>query len=104
MLACFPNQEGYKSKFRPPTDVEISNCFPRLLELLDLAQPKGIVLIGKLTDKLRKLKEFKDSPYSDLPFRKITHPSWSIREGKGDLDFHGISQLSSIAQLIREIG
>lgn len=93
-IGCVPwakaQEEGQDPHtFRQPEPIEIEKCFPRFLKILELADPKGIVLLGKVAEKFwtdygeqitKLLSERleKSVSYKMYPAR---HPSYLLRSG-----------------------
>ena len=78
VVACIPrdtSQPLEQEKFRQPTKDEIDACKPRLLEFIDIAKPKAIILIGKIANKTKHVASLK------LPTLAIVHPAYMLRNG-----------------------
>jgi uracil-DNA glycosylase family 4 len=78
LVCCRPTEvRGGKTRNRPPATEEIRNCRPRLLEFVnEIAQPRGIVLVGKHA-------EFNLPPeLARLTHVAIGHPSWILQSGE----------------------
>lgn len=78
LVCCRPTEiRGGKLRNRPPSTEEIRNCRPRLLEFVNkVAQPRGIVLVGKHA-------EYNLPPeISHIPHISIGHPSWILQSGE----------------------
>jgi len=68
---------GKLPPLRQPTLAEGEKCRPRFLEMLDIADPRAIVLMGKVAKKLVK-------PALDhwgVPILEIYHPAYCLRQG-----------------------
>lgn len=78
-IACIPrdleNFDLADGKIRQPSKEEIAACRPRLLEFIDIAKPKRLVLVGKIASKLTYLERLK------LPTLSIVHPAYMLRKG-----------------------
>ncbi len=77
-VACIPLDED--GKIRPPSDEEVQECLPRLVELCDLAKPDAIVFIGKVSQKIQKKLEPKLKNRNTL-FHQMYHPAYLLRKG-----------------------
>jgi uracil-DNA glycosylase len=111
-VACIPNAriEGLEDlddvdipNLRKPTKEEVENCSHRLLSELDIAAPRGIILLGKIAESV--------APTLDgFPFRRLAvpeplsvyHPSYLQRKGcKSSTDFARVA--ISIANFIGQV-
>ena len=50
LVACYPREQKQLGVNEPPEE-SIKACAPRLIEFASLCQPKGILLVGKLSRK-----------------------------------------------------
>lgn len=74
LIGCIPLDENLR-KVHQPHKEHIKACQPRLQEFVELANPKGIVFVGKLAEKnLPKLIDI-----GDRPTTAITHPAAILR-------------------------
>ena len=76
LVACVPRNTdpATKREVDPPTPVSVQECSPRLHELVQIANPKGIILVGDVAAKnVRKL---------DIPFMQMVHPAYALRVGR----------------------
>lgn len=72
-ILCFPSQKDRPSKFRPPTKEEITNCQPRLNDLLEVVNAKYYIALGKVA---------KTNPPTGITFHlELDHPSYINRRG-----------------------
>lgn len=97
-VICYPKDERI-DKFRTPTTEEVDNCFARLVEFIELADPKGLVFVGKVarSTATRIVKQFK------LPEVSIVHPAATLRGDLGDTHLTCKKQWMKIAKLTEEI-
>lgn len=65
---------------RPPTKEEAKSCSPRLLELLEICQPKAIVTLGKSAAK------FVSSSPEKYQRCELVHPAFLLRQTDMQLD------------------
>lgn len=81
-IACAPTEEE-TLKLRPPSKTELSNCRPRLFQLIGILKPKCIVTLGNVAKlSLSKL----DMP-GNIEVWNTVHPSAILRQGeRGGLD------------------
>lgn len=84
ILACIPRHpdEIGTGEIRPPNKEEAAACLPRLLELMVLASPQRIVLLGKIAKRFfPKPKQLINTklPRWDGMAYELTHPSAIIR-------------------------
>lgn len=75
-LACFP-EDPIRDTFRKPETKEVLNCTPRVHDLIRLAEPKGIVLLGKAAEEAH-FRYIKDQ---SIPVLCVWHPSYINRNG-----------------------
>lgn len=72
VVACVPNQPQIdRGGVRPPTSSECETCRPRLLELIRLSSPEGIIAVGDTA--ATHLKDL------GLPLVEILHPAAILR-------------------------
>jgi|TARA_R110002110_G_scaffold80234_4_gene209108 uracil-DNA glycosylase family 4 len=71
VIAC--PSTGDEGESRPPTNFEAEKCSPRLYEVLMMARPKGVVLLGRSAQSfaISSLEKYK-YPYKHL---NLSHPS-----------------------------
>lgn len=74
IVACAPWLDSTYSKYREPTKIEAAACSPRVAALVELIQPKAIVLIGKVSKE-----HFK--PPKGVPSISIVHPATILHSG-----------------------
>lgn len=75
-LACFP-EDPSSDTFRKPETTELLRCKPRVLDLLEFAQPRGVVLLGKVAEGFY----LKDINSLSIPCVGLYHPSYINRNG-----------------------
>lgn len=75
LVGCIPLNED-NDKFAEPPDEAIKKCSTKLREIIDLAKPKLIVCVGKLSSRWAK----KLSPrFVSVKFVDIMHPAFILR-------------------------
>lgn len=74
VLACIPRDDG-RHGFREPTTEEALACAPRLLELVELVRPRGIVLLGQVA----KRHGPKGATVKRIRKLYLPHPAWIAR-------------------------
>lgn len=77
VVACLP--KGEVGELRPPSKHEVSSCEDRLYEVVQMARPKGIVLLGTSAQgySTGALERYKES-YGTL---HLLHPVQILRRG-----------------------
>lgn len=75
VVACRPCENPGAAN-RAPTALEITNCKPRIREVLELCSPKAIVAVGGAAEE-----ELYDYPRGDIPFVSVRHPAYVLRQG-----------------------
>lgn len=80
ILACIPHQSD-GTGFREPDPLEIKACSPRVLEVIQMAEPRLIITLGKIAGKNVKLPD--KMKWAGKPPAMINsyHPSYILREG-----------------------
>jgi uracil-DNA glycosylase family 4 len=74
VVACLPLKTYGKDIIRVPTDEEAAACNPRLQAVIEMAVPKGLVLLGKVAKRYaRNLKVERRL--------ELVHPSFILRNG-----------------------
>lgn len=77
MVACIPFRPG--EEIRQPNATQITACSSRLVEMIAIAQPKLIVLLGKISAKyIDRINDL------SIPMCRLGHPSWIMRLAKDD--------------------
>lgn len=101
-IACIPwkIEKFVKSGVRPPTKIEALACRPRLMDILNIAQPKGIICLG------REAAHFIPKPKEGLPssikfIEEVIHPSAMLRLERDDPVKFGEVRNRTILTLIR---
>jgi uracil-DNA glycosylase family 4 len=69
ILACLPDDD--RGGFREPAPYEAEACRPRVLELIELVRPVGLVLLGRIA------KQF--APKTKIRRLCLVHPAWILR-------------------------
>jgi uracil-DNA glycosylase family 4 len=79
VVGCRPTEQG---SIRPPNEWEVKACAPRLAEILKLASPKGIVLLGRTAERYG-LPVWRDlrCAGSSVKLCTLTHPAYIARCG-----------------------
>lgn len=96
-LACYPDDGT--GHFRPPAASELNHCFPRVANVVQMADPRGIVYLGKVAESLDKRLI---SQYPTLPSRiYVYHPSYLARKG-GPRSLEGKKTVHKLTQFIRQ--
>lgn len=81
VVACRPT-EYVGGDNRKPTPLECSNCKPRLLEMLYMAQPKLIVALGKTAENyLLKSGILREAMALSAKVVALRHPAYVLRHG-----------------------
>lgn len=82
LVACLPRAD----KYREPSIEEVEACSPRLSQLLQLANPKGIVFLGAIATKYgkRHVKHFYASSKERPEVIELYHPAYFVRAKKYD--------------------
>lgn len=75
VVACRPTNKRFGENRDPKTD-EMNACYPRLIEIYELAQPEVVILFGKVAQKHCK-KAFPDSVIFEM-----LHPAYLTRRGE----------------------
>lgn len=65
---------------RTPLLFEIRNCSRRLLELVKIAEPRGVVTLGRIAAV--SVPELRDIAGIRLPILHLTHPAYLLRQGE----------------------
>lgn len=78
-VACIPwkNPDGSSDAIRVPSPEEISECELRVKELTSIAQPVGIVLLGKTAEQAYLASDLS----KDIPTTVLQHPAFVLRNG-----------------------
>ena len=79
MVACIPYEDkSGRQKAGEPTFEAIKSCKPRLQELIDLCQPRLIVLVGKIAQDWVERPRLTGSP-TPIPTVNVVHPAFILR-------------------------
>jgi len=92
LVACVPTQEEHVGRYREPTIEEIRACSSRLNDLVQIAKPRAIVMLGKKTQKYAPLMIDYDFEFS----LDLIHPSTILH---ADLSQRGLAIQRSIVCL-----
>lgn len=100
LVACRPTTG--KNKNRTPTDQEKNNCWERLVGTIQLAAPKGVMLLGKQAETFRPLNTFLCQ--AALPHVGLYHPAYVLRNGgkDGEVGRHQFREFRTFAKIIRD--
>lgn len=83
-VGCVPwyDDDGVQ-RFRQPHETEVNACSPRFVKLLELANPTGIVLMGKVAESYwaRYGTQLKRELSKSFLVNCIQHPSYILRNG-----------------------
>jgi DNA polymerase len=78
LVACIPLTDDGKKLTEPPVEA-VEACTPRLLEIIDLANPAVVVCVGT------EARDWLDQKYSrcipcDRPMIDVLHPAYILRQ------------------------
>lgn len=76
VVACFPGKDK-QNKFNKPTNAHAASCRQRLEEMVELASPKLVILLGKVPEEFC----VKICGYRTV---HVYHPSYILRRGGVD--------------------
>ncbi len=80
IVGCIPRTEDGTEKASEPSKKQIKACAPRLREFVQLAKPKLVVFVGKLSEK--------HAPQAveglDVRTCAVQHPAFILRSGVAD--------------------
>lgn len=100
ILACAPWDNAEERSVRAPTPEEAAKCNPRLHEIVDIANPKAVVLVGKSAAKFSST-DFVST--GDLPRLELPHPAWLLRKGGASPNNHDYKRtILTLADFIKE--
>ena len=105
LVACIPLGDDGK-KVAEPSEESVEACRERLTEIISLAKPKGIVLVGKLAEKYvpmatERLPTDKNTP--KVQWASITHPAAILRAEKQNQGLLVQGCVVNIADLISDL-
>lgn len=106
LVACIPLGDDGK-KVAEPSVESIEACRERLTEIIVLAKPKGIVLVGKLAEKYVPLATERLPTDGNIPkaqWAYITHPAAILRAEKQNQGLLVQTCVVTVRDLIEEIG
>ena len=73
VIACFPSDPDFPTRFRKPTPEEIANCKDRLDDLVETVEPQYYIALGKVA---------KTNPPTGVTYNlELDHPSFIERQG-----------------------
>lgn len=82
VLACFPSREDDPTSFRKPKRDEAKSCSPRVKELIQLVNPKHIILLGNEARKYFNLFILSlEDAFGGFQTHDLRHPSFILRNG-----------------------
>lgn len=94
-VLCYPTNEKHGEN-REPTKAEIITCRSNILRLYEIANPRAVCFIGKVSEKYYG-KEF------TLPIRaSIQHPSFLLRQGGTQSPWY-IYNVQKLSELLRKL-
>lgn len=101
LVACRPC-DGVRSPNRKPDIVEVVNCRPRLLRVLEIVQPQVLVLCGRVPQQLAPRKQLAGS----YQIFHVVHPAFIARQGGKSSDAYKdlVKQLEKVFTLTRGEG
>jgi len=76
LIGCIPKVDG--EKLTSPPKESVTACFPRINELVELCNPKGLILVGNDAQKFFELHNNK--LLQQIKFIKIQHPAAILRK------------------------
>lgn len=107
IVKCWPGDENFK-KNRTPTRTEVNNCFPHLLNEIEVIKPKTIVCLGRVPEKImrERLKEIRRVTLINTEVVYIRHPAYMLRTGSRPGDDNAKQYASEFKPYIRgaEVG
>jgi len=78
IIACIPLEDGEKTSEPNPSDIK--SCRPRLLEMIRIAKPSLIILVGKLAKKYTPSQsEIRPTRTRLIRYVEIDHPAYLLR-------------------------
>jgi uracil-DNA glycosylase len=83
LVACKP-QDKKGAAFRPPNDLEIETCQPRLKDTIVAFNPLIVVALGRLPDEWVSGLLKTEYSYFVRDYFRIPHPSSILRQGGED--------------------
>jgi len=75
LIGCIPKLDG--TKLNNPPKEAVTACFPRINELVELCNPKGLVLVGN--DAMKFVELHNNKLLQRIKFIKIKHPAAILR-------------------------
>ena len=101
ILACAPWSSFFSRKVRAPEEEEEIPCLPRLVELHELCEPKGVVLLGLVAEKslfAQHLVSLETHP----PFCGVYHPAYVLRRGGvGSIEYKRV--VAALRKFLRSV-
>ena len=88
-----PKEEGQEpDKFRQPEPYEIKKCSPRFLKIVELVNPTGIILLGKVAEQFWNDhgEDIQQQLGRTFKTTKTHHPAYLLRRGgarEGNMDY-----------------
>lgn len=95
-VACIPISEKDRTETRPPSTVEVLQCMPRVVELVEILQPQLVVFLGNVAEKAwksignakwRALYKDRGKECPAMRTVKLVHPSFIVGKNCKDPDF-----------------
>lgn len=84
VVGCIPHgQPGSGQTVRPPTPPEADACYPRVVDLIRLVNPRATIYCGRTAEGLLapKLTEYFRTLGVDMPTLFVYHPAFLLRNG-----------------------
>lgn len=94
IVSCYPGKDE-QDKIMPPPKIAIEKCVPKLEEFIEIAYPKGIVFVGKVSSK-----NFDMAWYPDIPYVSVVHPAYILRQSAGKRDVTMMDAVVTIRELL----
>lgn len=100
-IACFP-EDLVTGSFRVPSSSELQKCLPRVMQVVRMANPRGIIFLGKVAQGLEKVITKTDTvPWPDARL-SVYHPSYIGRKG-GARSLEGKKAVAAISKFIKSL-
>jgi uracil-DNA glycosylase family 4 len=88
-VCCIPwtntvYKDGFSPAVRPPSKEEATACRDHLVELVNICNPKVVILLGKAAEESFPF----DKETFPIPLTSLRHPSYILRKGgENSLEF-----------------
>jgi uracil-DNA glycosylase family 4 len=80
LVCCIPRSEDGRARVRQPSYEEFLTCQPRLLEFIEICNPKLIVAVGWLANNWVPLALAEREWRRPIPVAHIVHPAHILRK------------------------